>query len=192
MTVIINGSGTANGISFFSSPTTFGGTLATATQGISTPSLPAGTILQVVNYQTGAVATGTGTIPIDDTIPQNTEGTQFMSLAITPKSTTSKLKIDVIWMGSSNYAGAVNIGIALFQDSNANALAAQFSTAAAQNYRVTIPLTYYMASGTTSSTTFYVRAGGGGAGTTTINGYSGNREFGGVMASSITIIEIAA
>lgn len=47
MTVIIGGSGTANGISYFSSPTTFGGTLATASRGISNASIPAGGVLQV-------------------------------------------------------------------------------------------------------------------------------------------------
>ena len=36
--------------------------------------------LQIVNSQTGAVATGTTTIPFDDTIPQNTEGTEFLSV----------------------------------------------------------------------------------------------------------------
>ena len=53
--------------------------------------------VQVVNTQTGAVDTGTTAMPCDDTIPQNTEGDEFMTLAITPTSATNKLKIDVVF-----------------------------------------------------------------------------------------------
>jgi hypothetical protein len=48
-----------------------------------------------------------------------------------------------------------------------------------------------MTSGTTSPTTFRFRAGGNVAGTTTFNGNAGARIFGGVMASSIVIQEVA-
>ena len=41
-----------------------------------------GDMVQRVNTQTGAVATGTTLLPNDDTIPQNTEGTEFMTLAV--------------------------------------------------------------------------------------------------------------
>jgi hypothetical protein len=61
---------------------------------VTTSDLPAGSVLQVVNVQTGAVATGTSQTQNDDTIPQNTEGTEFITLAITPTSASSKLKID--------------------------------------------------------------------------------------------------
>jgi hypothetical protein len=36
-----------------------------------------GKIVQVVNFQTGVFATGTATIPLDNTIPQITEGTEY-------------------------------------------------------------------------------------------------------------------
>ena len=52
-------------------------------------------LVQVVNTQTGAVATGTTVMPIDDTIPQNTEGDQYMTLAITPTHASNKLLIEV-------------------------------------------------------------------------------------------------
>jgi hypothetical protein len=150
--------------------------------------LPAGTVVQVVNTQDGAVATGTTTVPQDDTIPQNTEGTQFMSLAITPTSATNKLRIDVVF----NYAYSVtsNFTVALFQDSTANALAAVGNVARNAGDLYNMNFTHYMTAGTTSSTTFKVRAGGQSAGTTTFNGASSARLYGGVMASSITISEI--
>jgi hypothetical protein len=47
-----------------------------------------------------------------------------------------------------------------------------------------------MTTGTTLETTFKVRAGNSEAGTTTFNGVSGARLYGGVIVSSITITEI--
>jgi hypothetical protein len=145
-------------------------------------------VQQVVSTITGAVATGTTSIPLDDTIPQNTEGDQYMTLAITPKSATSKLVIQVIWNGSNNTNGVVSGVVALFQDSTANAIAAEYFTLAGQYYGMNIPLTWVMTSGTTSSTTFKVRVGCQ-SGTTTFNGTNGTRLFGGVQSSSITITE---
>ena len=177
------------------------GLVATAVAGTNTLTLPAetgtlrstvssGTVLQVVNYQTGALASGTTTMPTDDTIPQNTEGTEFMTLAITPRSATSKLRIDVVLFGSPNASAWVNV--ALFQDSTANALAATELFFTDANAAGPICFTHYMTSGTTSSTTFKVRAGMGTGGTTSFNGTSPGptRRFGGVNASSITITEV--
>ena len=148
-----------------------------------------GSVLQVVNTQSGAVATGTTAIPIDDSIPQNTEGTEFMTLAITPTNSSNKLLIQVVMQLSTN--ADANIGIALFQDSTANALAAQTFRQDISTGLTILNLTYYMTAGTTSSTTFKAR-GGAGSGTYTFNGAGGARIFGGVMSSSITITEIAA
>jgi hypothetical protein len=146
-------------------------------------------VLQTVSFETGAVATGTTIIPFDDTIPQITEGNEYMTLAITPRSATSKLIIEVACMIASNTVGTANTA-ALFQDSTANALAAWCMDAANANYRTPIVFTHTMISGTTSSTTFRVRAGANVAGTTSFNGQNGVRLFGGVMASSIVIQEV--
>jgi len=155
---------------------------------IAASALPAGSVLQVVNFQTGAVSTTTTTIPVDDTIPQITEGAQFLSLAITPISATSKLLFEIILMVSTS--GANGITVALFQGATANAIAALLTNSGA-TFNTTAALNYFMTSGTTSSTTFTVRAGPG-AGTLTLNGNSSARFLGGVMYSSITITEIAA
>lgn len=148
-----------------------------------------GKVAQVVNTQTGAVATGTTVIPFDNTIPQNTEGDEYMSLAITPTNASSKLKIEIVFWGTN---ANINhwLSVALFQDSTANALAAfaNFQTIGTAANASTF--THYMTAGTTSATTFKVRAGPNTADTVTFNGQSGGRIFGGVMASSITITEI--
>lgn len=147
-----------------------------------------GVPVQEVYFETSAVATGTTTIPQDDTIPQNTEGDQFMSLAITPKNASNILVIEVRFF--SGNSGAVNQVLALFQDSTANALKAVASLNAGGSLLM-MTLTKIMVAGTTSSTTFKVRSGGNAAGTTTFNGSGGARLFGGVAGSSIRIKEFA-
>jgi len=144
-------------------------------------------VAQVVTSASGAVATGTTVLPVDDTIPQITEGDQYLSLAITPQSATSLLEIDVECHLSSSIV--TNICAALFQDATANALSATYHYEAAAGGIFPLVIKYIMTSGTTSATTFRVRGGGGGAGTTTFNGSGGGRLFGGVLASRITIKE---
>lgn len=149
----------------------------------------ASVVVQVVNTQTGAVATGATTTPWDDTIPQNTEGNEFMTRAITPTSATNILRIDVVFYGTSS-AAPRNLCVALHQDSVADALAAGYVSIVTAAYEYVITFTHYMLAGTTSATTFKVRAGVETSGTITFNGSGGVRRYGGVMASSITITEI--
>ena len=151
-----------------------------------------GVMVQVVNVMDGAVDTGTTTIPNDDTIPQITEGDEYMTLAVTPTSATNMLKIDVVFNYSINNVASNNSDcVALFQDTTAGALAAVQSYSNATAEKHTIGFTHYMTAGTTSATTFRVRAGTNHAGTITFNGSGGARKLGGVMASSITITEIS-
>ena len=163
-------------------------TLPAGTGNIIT-STTAGTIIQKVNVQTGAGATGTTTLPFDDTIPQNTEGDEYMTLAITPTNSSNKLLIEVVAI----FTGATiqTYVCALFQDSTAGALAAALRVNSNSNGGETTSFNHYMAAGTTSETTFKVRIGGGSGGLCTFNGNVGARKLGGVSASSITITEIA-
>ena len=147
-----------------------------------------GHVIQVKNFQTGEPDTTTATIPHDNTIPQNTEGKEFMSLAITPTSSTSKLLITMTVLGSMS--GASYIVAALFKDNDANALAASNTDINGASYPTTLTFSHYMEAGTTSATTFKVRVGADSSATFTINGVSGGRKFGGVAPSSITIMEI--
>lgn len=149
------------------------------------------TVAQVVNTQTGAVATGSTVIPLDDTIPQNTEGDQYLSLAITPVSATNLLKIDVVFYGSASVASWIIV--ALFKDAVAGSLAAFANFQGTGTAACSSVFTHYMVAGTTSATTFKVRAGRdstAGGTPLTFNGSIGSRLFGGVLASSITITEI--
>jgi hypothetical protein len=174
------------GSGFFTADATGRGKFASGF--IDNTMLPAGSVVQVANTMVGTLATGTALIPVDDSIPQSTEGDQYMTLAITPTSATNKLCITVTAIASSTATGDF-ITAALFQDSVANALAAAFERNDTAGGK-TITFTHYMTAGTTSSTTFKVRVGSNASGTTTFNGNGGARRMGGVAASSITIQEI--
>ena len=153
------------------------------------PHLP-GEIIQIVNTQTGAVATGNTQIPYDDTIPQNTEGNEYMTLAITPISSTNILIIEAI-LNLAHTSNNDFMLAALFQDDVADALAAiHFCRDGFGNAPCEGVLKHSMVAGITDEIIFKVRAGCNVAGTTTFNGQSGGRIFGGRMASSMTIMEV--
>ena len=163
-------------------------TIATAniSNQLTDANMSAGSAVQVVNVQSGAVATGTTAMPLDDTIPQITEGDEYMTLAITPTSASNKLKIEVAINGASTSADEI---AALFVGTTANALNVGSRTSSG-NWRQQLNILHYMDSGATSELTFRVRAGGT-SGTYTFNGHSSARTYGGTFISSITITEIA-
>ncbi len=146
--------------------------------------------VQVQQNTTGAVATGTTVVPLDDTIPQITEGDQFLTQAITPLSAANILYI------SSQAHLANNVGLHngswLFQDATANALTGTEGTNGANGTMSPMKIDYYMIAATTSSTTFRIRCGQPSAGTTTFNGVAAGRLFGGVLNSYLSVKEIMA
>ena len=184
-----NGSGTITS----SNPITVTGALTATTlvgDGSALTGVSAGKVLQVANFQTGAYASGTVIMPYDDTIPQITEGDEYMTLAITPTSATSRLRIDIVAMTTTNAANVIMQG-ALFVGTTADALASwQYDrdSVNGQGFGM-LSGNHNMVAGVTTELTFRVRIGGDAAATTSFNGYVGLRRHGGVMASSITITE---
>jgi hypothetical protein len=151
-----------------------------------------GQVVQVAQTVRSTVGTGTVLIPLDDTIPQNTEGTEFMSQAITPRSAANLLDVDHEGYYASNTADS-SLSLALFQDSTADALAASVAARdAASGTRCIGRLRHALRAALTSATTFKVRASTVAAGTITINGSAGAREFGGVIRSYLRAQEIMA
>lgn len=138
----------------------------------------------------GSVATGTTITPYDDTIPQNTEGDQYLSVTITPKSVTNRLMIWLVLNATTSSSGGPQGTIALFQDSNVNAIAANAILFQTTGTPQPFSLLYEMAAGTTSATTFNIRLGGSIASTITVNGAVGSRKLGGVLYSGIIITEV--
>jgi len=164
-----------------------GGTADNPTVNINNASLATGMVAQIVSANYSGVSTGTTLFPNDDTIPQITEGTEFMALAITPKSSTNILVIEVVITLSGSTASAIEAGI--WQDSTANALAATNYYQASSGGLVNLKLRHTMGAGTTSATTFRVRGGMDNVGTVTFNGTGGARRYGGITLSNIKITE---
>ena len=147
-----------------------------------------GDVVQIARTATGTSATGTTLIPLDNTIPQNTEGDEYMTKAITPSAAPNVLAVSAQWIGTNSHA-TPNVTVALFQDTTANALAASYVTTSSAGPDI-FNIRYVAVSATTSSTTFKIRAGNNNAGTTTFNGAGGAGLMGGVTNSFLEIVEI--
>ena len=150
-----------------------------------------GKLLQQVHTQTGAVNTGTTIFPEDDSIPQNTEGDEYMTLSITPKSATSVINIEAhVFYSNTNSTRA---GLGLFKDSDADALAFTSNFIDDLTSMSNMQVFYSETSGNTTARTYKIRCGNiQTAGTFTFNGQGGNRKFGGTVLSTIRILEIEA
>lgn len=147
-----------------------------------------GTVVQRQDASSSAVDTTTTNIPIDDTIPQITEGKEALTVSITPKSASNILLIEATALLSAGNSGT-SASIALFQDATANALAAAADYWGQAQRLQPIQLKYRMAAGTTSATTFRLRFGPDAGDTLTLNGNSGSRRFGAIAKTTLTVTE---
>lgn len=151
--------------------------------------LGSGVLVQTAHSQDGAVATGTTQIPYDTSTPQNNEGDEYLTQAITPKDAANKLLIEAKLFLSSGTTG-VQMAVALFQDAIVNALCVGSQQIPSLNDPIELSLRFEMVAGTTSSITFKIHAGTDAAGTTTLNGLAGGPKYNGVQFSSLTITEV--
>lgn len=148
-----------------------------------------GKIVQVVEATPYTTAGSTAAvIPLDSTIPQNTEGAELTTVTITPTNASNRLRIEAN-LPFVDGSAATFICAALFQDSTANALALGVLTLSGANYAHNITFTHEMAAGTTSATTFKLRAGPS-SGTAYFNRRSAGETLGGVSAVRLRVTEI--
>ena len=82
-----------------------------------------GAIGQIVTAQTVSEFANSTVIPYDDSIPQNTEGDEIDTVAITPKNASSTLLIE--WSVPVSGANGMFCSVAVFVDTDAGAIAAQ-------------------------------------------------------------------
>lgn len=144
--------------------------------------------IQIQRTDTGAIVTGATLTPFDDTIPQNTEGDQYMAQAVIPNSAANVLRVEHAgWYANS---GTNNVIVALFQDAIANALAANDQADPFANAALQFQLNKRVLAGATALITFKIRSGPGAPSTITFNGASGARLMGGVANSFMEIQEI--
>jgi len=148
-----------------------------------------GATAQVVYAETTAAASGTTTIPGDDTIPQNTEGTQFLTASITPTDASNYLLIEAAFQ-VHNISSGERLAMALFVDSTADAIATVFNRTTNGYYPTgPIVLRKRIAAGSTSARTYKIRIGAT-SGSIEVNQWNGTQNFGGTEVSSITISEV--
>lgn len=132
-------------------------------------------------------------IPWDDTIPQSSEGYEFMTISFTPSSTTSQLLVEAGAYGyRSDTSNDGSATMALFKDSESDARAAvpqSLPIGGASSVSCMFNLAYIMTSGTVSSITFKIRIGCPTAATFYFNGMNASRVYGGVGVSWIKVSE---
>jgi hypothetical protein len=146
---------------------------------------PSGTILQVV---TGVIAAGNGTTatPIDNTVPQSTEGNQMWTQSFTPISATSRVVIIYsvtaghsttnASMVAATFAGTTNIGSTMTRSASQTAGGVEMSQKVVYS------------PGSTAAITFSARIG------STATSYWNSTPsvtLGGSMASDYIIMELA-
>jgi hypothetical protein len=128
-----------------------------------------------------------------DTIPQQTDGAQLLTVTITPKSVTDKLRIHFSCMAACS-SNAGYAWVALFQDNAAAALTATAAQFTSGGFPQAFALDIDASAGTTSATTFKVRFGNnaGSSQTIAVNGSNTGRQLGGSSRAVLQITEIAA
>lgn len=152
---------------------------------------PIGANGSVVDSVTAAYSTNTALttiLPVDDTIPTNTEGDQILTVAITPKAITNKLRCR--FSGNVAASAVINIGVAMFQGSTC--MDAAYVTNGTANGGNIIAIEAEYTPGSLSSQTISIRSGPGTAGTIRWNGTSAGRIFGGAANATLVVEEIKA
>ena len=143
---------------------------------------------QLHHYRNPNFASGTTTIPFDNTTPQNTEGTEFMTTNFVPIKAFSKIEIDCNMFVAISLANVANLN-ALFKSGNANALTVGYSLSSSGDGGQQTTLKYVDTLSSTSAVDYSVRCGGSSASTVYFNGISSGARFNGTFYSSITIKE---
>lgn len=144
--------------------------------------------VQRISNISGTSSTTTTVVPQDNTIPQITEGKEFMNVTLIPSSAANLIEIDSRIMGACSAGDTVTA--ALFRDAIANALSAMPLSNAA-NFMQDLSLIYIQQAAAVASTIYRLRAGPAvGTTTFTFNGQSGAALYGGVAGSSMIAKEI--
>jgi hypothetical protein len=140
-------------------------------------------------YTTNAALTTA--IPIDNTVPQNTEGTQIISVSFTPKTVTNRIRLRFQGEFGAN-ATPCSVVAAVFSSASAGALRSVLITSPTADYATPIALEYEYVPGVTTALTFSVRVGPTTGFTMRMNGTTAGGFMGGTMGATLVIEEIAA
>ncbi|MEH7907436.1 hypothetical protein V7798_07635 [Rhizobium laguerreae] len=153
--------------------------------------LPTGSVVDSAVATYASNANLSTTIPIDDTSPQITEGTEVLSVSITPKSATNKLRIRWTGRGASSVA-PLGIAWGIFRAGVASAISAGHVSVATADYEHPLFGDAEYVPGVTTVQTISVRVGPSAAANVRLNGTSSARLFGGAGIATLVVEEIKA
>ena len=133
------------------------------------PHLPRHVVQTRITTENAGITVNT-VFPQDNTIPQNTEGQEVMTLSLANRYADSLFLITVVVTGHANVANGPELQVALFRDSDANALCLwRGSCNGSGGNGVTCVGQYIVGAGAVAARTYRVRAGLSAAGTVYVN-----------------------
>jgi len=153
---------------------------------ITTDDLPPKTLINAAFGQTSSEFSVTSIIPCDNTVPQISEGTEILTLSITPTKTTSRILGLVSFNGDAS-ATSVQTTAAVFRGSTANAIFATWVKYI--SYATLVSFEFTDVPGVTTPVTYSVRVGPD-SGTLYINRRDTGSIYGGANRATITLLEI--
>ena len=150
---------------------------------------PNGTLLQRSETRYTSNSALSTVIPSDSSIPTNTEGTQILSVGITPQSATNKIRI--FFTSSVTIGSSPNYGTVALFNGGSSAIAANVSYVPGGGSPTALLLDHTFVPGSTSPLTLTLRAGAN-TGNLYFNGYNTGPVFTGIMAATLILEEIKA
>lgn len=159
--------------------------------------LPVGMLVDSASAFYAASASMTTQIPRVDAAPLVAAGTQILSVVITPKSATNKLRIRFRGQAAKSTIGSIIAAVFAagtgISGTATDARAADMETAGTADYSVPLAIETEFVPGITSAVTVTVRAGPDATGgNIRFNGTSVTRLLGGTSAASLVVEEFKA
>lgn len=151
---------------------------------VTAAKVAAGAVVAVSYAETTATPTNSTTLPIDDTVPTSSEGTEVVSVSHTPASASNYLIVEALVFMEA--AVADNFGFALFDGTTCIQATAHQVDVLPETVCVGVR---YQA-GSTSAKTISFRVGANAARNWYLNKRSGGRLFGGAAKSWIKVTEV--
>lgn len=137
----------------------------------------------------------TAGIGFSDAMPQNTAGTQILTLSVTLSWPANRVRVTSRGYGGQN--GSFGLIACIFSSLSSNALDANWFVTNGSGYRSTFSCQAEHAPSTSAAITYSLRVGPAGAGSGavlngTYNGTSISRDFGGASRTTLVVEEITA
>lgn len=155
-----------------------------------TATVSGGKIAQVIPASISSLITLSTVMPADDTIPQQTEGDEILTVTITPTNINSKIIVTAKFYAVNVVVASFSGTAAIFRDATSDALGAVQYSAEAESTTIALDVNDIPATALVA-TTFKLRSGPTVAPNTfEVNGFNGSRKYGGVASCTLTAWEI--